>query len=51
MFGTFAGTRLLVEGAMEQFLLGTFATSKEALDDAADKANENLEEYNSTVKP
>lgn len=51
VFGTFAGTRPLVEGAMEQFLLGTFPTAKDALDDAASKANENLEEYNSTVKP
>lgn len=51
VFGTFAGTRPLVEGAMEQFLLGTFSTAKEALDDAASKANENLQEYNSTVEP
>ncbi|HUP27541.1 MAG TPA: ABC transporter substrate-binding protein [Chloroflexia bacterium] len=51
VFGTFAGTRVLVEGAMEQFMLGKAATAKEALDDAANKANDNLEEYNSTVKP
>jgi len=51
VFGTFAGTRPLVEGAMEQFLLGTFPTAKDALDDAANKANDNLDEYNSTVKP
>jgi sn-glycerol 3-phosphate transport system substrate-binding protein len=51
VFGTFAGTRVLVEGAMEAFMLGTAATAKEALDDAADKANDNLEEYNSTVTP
>jgi sn-glycerol 3-phosphate transport system substrate-binding protein len=50
VFGTFAGTRPLVEGAMEQFLLGQASTAKAALDDVADKANENLEEYNSTVK-
>jgi hypothetical protein len=42
---------VLVEGAMEQFMLGKAATAKEALDDAANKANDNLEEYNSTVKP
>jgi sn-glycerol 3-phosphate transport system substrate-binding protein len=51
VFGTFAGARVLVEGAMEQFMLGSAATAKEALDDAASKANDNLEEYNSTVKP
>lgn len=51
VFGTFAGARPLVEGAMEQFLLGTFPTSKAALDDAASKANDNLDEYNSTIKP
>jgi hypothetical protein len=32
-------------------MLGSAATAKEALDDAASKANDNLEEYNSTVKP
>ncbi len=51
VFGTFAGARPLVEGAMEQFLLGNFPTAKAALDDAANKANDNLDEYNSTVKP
>jgi sn-glycerol 3-phosphate transport system substrate-binding protein len=51
VFGTFAGTRVLVEGAMEQFMLGQAATAKDALDEAANKANDNLEEYNSTVKP
>ena len=51
VFGTFAGTRVLVEGAMEQYMLGSAATAKDALDDAANKANDNLEEYNSTVKP
>lgn len=50
VFGTFAGARPLVEGAMEQFLLGKVATAKAALDDAANKANDNLDEYNSTVK-
>ncbi|MEO8287708.1 MAG: ABC transporter substrate-binding protein [Chloroflexota bacterium] len=51
VFGTFAGARPLVEGAMEQFLLGNFPTAKAALDDAANKANDNLDEYNSTVTP
>jgi sn-glycerol 3-phosphate transport system substrate-binding protein len=50
VFGTFAGTRPLVEGAMEQFLLGQMPSAKAALDDAANKANDNLDEYNSTVK-
>jgi hypothetical protein len=51
VFGTFAGARPLVEGAMEAFMLGTAATAKDALDEAAATANENLEEYNSTVAP
>lgn len=51
VFGTFAGARVLVEGAMEQYMLGKTATAKEALDAAASKANDNLDEYNSTVKP
>jgi hypothetical protein len=36
---------------MEAYMLGKASSAKEALDDAADKANENLTEYNSTVKP
>ena len=51
VFGTFAGTRVLVEGAMEQFMLGEAPTAKAALDDAANKANDNLEEYTSTLTP
>lgn len=51
VFGTFAGTRPLVEAAMEQYMLGQAATAQAALDDAANKANDLLEEYNSTVKP
>ena len=35
---------------MEQFMLGKVATAKAALDDAASKANDTLDEYNSTVK-
>jgi sn-glycerol 3-phosphate transport system substrate-binding protein len=50
VFGTFAGTRPLVESAMEQFMLGKAATAQQALDDVAKKANDNLDEYNSTVK-
>jgi sn-glycerol 3-phosphate transport system substrate-binding protein len=51
VFGTFAGARPLVEGAMEAYMLGTQPTAKDALDEAAATANENLEEYNSTVAP
>lgn len=51
VFGTFAGARPLVEGAMEAYMLGTASSAKEALDEAAATANENLEEYNSTVAP
>ena len=50
VFGTFAGTRVLVEGAMEDFMLGKATSAKDALDAAAAKANDNLDEYNSTVK-
>jgi sn-glycerol 3-phosphate transport system substrate-binding protein len=50
VFGTFAGTRVLAEGAMEDFMLGKAATAKAALDAAASKANDTLDEYNSTVK-
>jgi sn-glycerol 3-phosphate transport system substrate-binding protein len=50
VFGTFAGTRVLVEGAMEDLILGKAASAQAALDAAASKANDNLDEYNSTVK-
>ncbi|MGI8586498.1 MAG: ABC transporter substrate-binding protein [Chloroflexia bacterium] len=50
VYGIFAGTRLLIEGAMEDYLLGKAPTAKAALDAAASKANDNLTEYNSTVK-
>jgi sn-glycerol 3-phosphate transport system substrate-binding protein len=50
IFGTFAGARVLVEGAMEQYMTGKATSAKAALDDAAKKANENLSEYNATVK-
>jgi hypothetical protein len=36
---------------MEQFLLGSAPTAKDALDAAANKANDTLDEYNSTLKP
>jgi sn-glycerol 3-phosphate transport system substrate-binding protein len=48
VFGTFLQTRLAIEAGMEQFMTGKVATAKEALDDAASKANETLTEYNST---
>lgn len=48
VFGTFSQTRLAIEAAMEQFLSGAVADAKAALDDAANKANDALEEYNST---
>ena len=48
VFGTFLETRLNIEAAMEEFMSGTAADAKAALDDAANKSNDNLEEYNST---
>jgi sn-glycerol 3-phosphate transport system substrate-binding protein len=48
VFGTFLQTRLAIEAAMEQFITGKVADAKTALDDAANKANDALEEYNST---
>jgi sn-glycerol 3-phosphate transport system substrate-binding protein len=50
VFGTFAGTRVLVEGAMEDYLLGNAPSARAALDAAAKDANSTLAEYNSTVK-
>ncbi len=49
VFGTFAGTRVTVEGAMEDVMLGK-SQVKDALDAAASDANAKLEEYNATVK-
>ncbi|HEX2910162.1 MAG TPA: ABC transporter substrate-binding protein [Chloroflexia bacterium] len=49
VFGTFVSARQNIEAAMEQALSGK-AGVKAALDDAAKKANDNLSEYNSTVK-
>ena len=48
VFGTFLQTRLAIEAAMEQFLNGSVADAKAALDDAANKSNDTLDEYNST---
>jgi sn-glycerol 3-phosphate transport system substrate-binding protein len=48
VFGTFLQTRLAIEAAMEQFMSGSVADAKAALDDAANKSNDALEEYNST---
>ena len=50
IFGTFVTTRQEVESAIDNFLTGKAPSAKAALDDAAKKANDKLEEYNSTVK-
>lgn len=50
VFGTFLPTRLAIEASMEQFVTGKVSTAKAALDDAAKKSNDLLDEYNSTVK-
>jgi sn-glycerol 3-phosphate transport system substrate-binding protein len=50
IFGTFVNTRKNIEASMDQFLTGGVSTAKAALDDAAKKSNEQLEEYNATVK-
>lgn len=48
VFGTFLQTRLAIEAAMEQFMSGSVTDAKAALDDAASKSNDTLNEYNST---
>lgn len=48
VFGTFVQTRLAIEAAMEQFITGNVADAKTALDDAVNKSNDTLDEYNST---
>jgi sn-glycerol 3-phosphate transport system substrate-binding protein len=48
VFGTFLQTRLAIEAAMEEFITGKVPDAKTALDDAANKSNDTLEEYNST---
>jgi sn-glycerol 3-phosphate transport system substrate-binding protein len=48
VFGTFLQARLAIEASMEQYMSGSVADAKAALDDAANKANDALEEYNST---
>jgi sn-glycerol 3-phosphate transport system substrate-binding protein len=50
VFGSFSGSRQNVEAAMDNFMTGTASSAKAALDDAADKENDRLTEYNSTVK-
>jgi sn-glycerol 3-phosphate transport system substrate-binding protein len=47
VIGTFLQARLAIEAAMEQFMSGA-ADAQAALDDAANKSNDALEEYNST---
>lgn len=49
-FGTFVSARQNIEASMEQFMTGKTASPKAALDDAVKKSNDNLREYNSTVK-
>jgi sn-glycerol 3-phosphate transport system substrate-binding protein len=49
-FGTFVSARQNIEASMEQFMQGKMPTAKAALDDAVKKSNDNLTEYNSTVK-
>ncbi|HET9221874.1 MAG TPA: ABC transporter substrate-binding protein, partial [Roseiflexaceae bacterium] len=48
VFGTFLQTRQAIEAAMEQFMTGAVPDAKTALDDAANKSNDALDEYNST---
>jgi sn-glycerol 3-phosphate transport system substrate-binding protein len=50
VFGTFVSARQNIEAAMEQWMTGKTTSAKAALDDAARKSNESLDEYNSTVK-
>jgi len=48
VLGTFLQTRLAIEASMEQFMTGKFADATAALDDAASRSNDALDEYNST---
>ncbi|MBN9390587.1 MAG: ABC transporter substrate-binding protein [Chloroflexi bacterium] len=50
VFGSFSGSRQNVEAAMDNFMTGKASSAKAALDDAANKENDRLTEYNSTVK-
>ena len=50
VFGTFTPARDAIQAAMEQFMTGKIARAKAALDQAANQANDKLDEYNSTVK-
>ena len=48
--GNFVSARAEVTKAIDAFLSGKAASAKAALDDAAKRANDGLDEYNSTVK-
>jgi sn-glycerol 3-phosphate transport system substrate-binding protein len=50
VFGTFTPARDAIQAAMEQFMTGKIASAKAALDQAANQANDKLDEYNSTLK-
>jgi sn-glycerol 3-phosphate transport system substrate-binding protein len=50
VFGTFTPARDAIQAAMEQFMTGKIANAKAALDQAANQANDKLDEYNSTLK-
>lgn len=50
VFGTFVATRQNIEASMEDFMTGKVKTAKDALTQALNKSNDNLQEYNSTVK-
>lgn len=48
--GTYVPTRQEIQKAMDLFWTGKVSSAKAALDDAAERSNEQLDEYNSTVK-
>jgi sn-glycerol 3-phosphate transport system substrate-binding protein len=48
--GTFVPTRQAIQKAMDEFWTGKTSTAKAALDVAVEVMNEQLDEYNSTVK-
>jgi sn-glycerol 3-phosphate transport system substrate-binding protein len=48
--GTFVSMRQDIQAAMDNFWSGKTPNAKAALDEAVKKANDKLEEYNSTVK-
>lgn len=49
--GTFVPTRQAIQKAMDEFWTGKASSAQAALDAAVEDMNEQLEEYNSTVKP